>query len=49
MEKSKTAQELKKTAVGLIVSATEKILRTKVDAAKDAALIEESLQSFSAK
>jgi F-type H+-transporting ATPase subunit b len=48
MEKSKTAQELKKTAVGMIVSATEKILRTKINAEKDAALIEESLQSFSA-
>ena len=44
MEKSKAAQDVKKTAVSMILSATEKILRSKIDAEKDAALINESLQ-----
>jgi F-type H+-transporting ATPase subunit b len=49
MEKSKAAQEVKKAAVSMILSATEKILRSKIDAEKDAALIQESLQTVSAK
>ncbi|MCC7197322.1 F0F1 ATP synthase subunit B [Candidatus Peregrinibacteria bacterium] len=46
MEKDKVAQELKAKAVNLIVGATEKILREKLDASKDAKLIEENLKSF---
>jgi len=46
MEKDKVAQELKAKAVNLIVGATEKILREKLDASKDASLIEDSLKSF---
>jgi F-type H+-transporting ATPase subunit b len=45
MEKSKAAQEVKKNAVSMILAATEKILRSKIDAEKDAALIQESLQT----
>jgi F-type H+-transporting ATPase subunit b len=47
MEKSKTLEELKGSAVKLIVMAAEKILREKVDPAKDARLIEESLNAYS--
>ncbi len=46
MEKAKTAQELKTLAVDMVVAATEKILRKKVDAKEDLALIEESLKSY---
>ncbi len=49
MEKSKATQEVKKSAVSMIMSATEKILRSKIDSEKDAALIQESLQAYSAK
>lgn len=43
MEKAKTSQELKANAVNMIIAATEKVLREKVDPARDAKLIEESL------
>lgn len=48
MEKAKTAQELKGLAVGMIVAATEKVLREKLDSSKDSVLIEESLKGYSA-
>ncbi len=48
MEKAKTLQELKGKSVKLIVSAAEKILREKIDPVKDAQLIEESLNRYSA-
>lgn len=48
MEKAKTAQELKGLAVGMIVSAAEKILKEKLDPSKDSKLIEESLKGYSA-
>lgn len=46
MEKDKVAQELRLKAVNLIVGATEKILREKLDVPKDTKLIEENLKSF---
>ena len=46
MEKAKTVQELKMKSVHLIVKATEKLLREKIDAQKDTKMIEESLNSF---
>jgi F-type H+-transporting ATPase subunit b len=46
MEKAKTAQELKGMAVNLIVNATEKVLREKLDADRDRKLINESLQGI---
>jgi hypothetical protein len=48
MEKTKTAQEVKEKAANMIVSATEKVLRQKLDAAKDLQLVQESLNSYSA-
>jgi len=48
MEKTRTAQELKGLAVSMIVTATEKILREKLDAEKDGKLISESLQAHGA-
>lgn len=48
MEKAKTLQELKGKSVKMIVTTAEKILREKLDQAKDAKLIEESLNSYSA-
>lgn len=47
MEKAKTAQELKGLAVGMIVTAAEKVLKEKLDPAKDSRLIEESLKGYS--
>jgi F-type H+-transporting ATPase subunit b len=47
-EKAKTMQEIKASAVNTIIMAAEKILREKLDPAKDAKLIEESLNSYSA-
>jgi len=47
MEKAKTSQELKGMAVNLIVNATEKVLREKIDSDKDRNLILESLQAKS--
>lgn len=46
MEKDKVAQELRLKAVNLIVGATEKVLREKLDVPKDTKLIEENLKSF---
>lgn len=40
-EKSKTAQELKAMTVNMILAATEKVLRTKMDDAKDAKMVQE--------
>ena len=48
MEKARTAQELKGLAVGMIVAATEKVLREKLDPSKDSVLIEESLKGYTA-
>jgi F-type H+-transporting ATPase subunit b len=48
MEKAKTAQELKGMAVNMIVTATEKVLREKLDAERDGKLITESLQGHGA-
>jgi F-type H+-transporting ATPase subunit b len=48
MEKAKTMDELKTNAVHLVINATEKVLREKVDSAKDAKMIEESLNSYTA-
>jgi F-type H+-transporting ATPase subunit b len=48
LEKEKASMELKAKAVNLILAATEKVLREKLDAQKDAKLIEESLQGYSA-
>lgn len=47
MEKSKTLQELKGKAVSIVVKATEKILKEKLDSQKDAKFIDESLNSLS--
>jgi len=47
MEKAKTSQELKNMAVNLIVKATEKVLREKLDPEKDRNLILESLEAKS--
>jgi F-type H+-transporting ATPase subunit b len=46
MEKAKTMEELKAKAVGLIVMAAEKVIREKMDAGKDAKMIEDSLNSY---
>jgi len=48
MDKAKTAQELKAMAIGMVVSATEKVLREKVDPSKDSKMIEESLKGYTA-
>jgi len=48
MEKSKATQELKAMAVNMVIAATEKVLRTKMDPEKDSKMIEESLKSYSA-
>jgi F0F1-type ATP synthase membrane subunit b/b' len=48
MEKTKTSQELKALAVNMVVAATEKILREKMDPSKDSRMIEESLKSYPA-
>lgn len=48
LEKEKASMEIKAKAVNMILAATEKVLREKLDAQKDARLIEESLQGFSA-
>lgn len=48
MEKAKTLQELKGKAVGVIMMATEKILREKLDSQKDQKMIEESLNALQA-
>lgn len=47
MEKSKAAQELKAMAVNMVVAATEKVLRSKMDEELDSKMIEESLKSYS--
>ena len=47
MEKTKTAQELKGLAVGMIVTAAEKVLKEKLDPSKDSVLITESLKGYS--
>lgn len=47
MEKAKTAEELKSLAANMVVAATEKMLRKKIDAKEDLSLIEESLKSYS--
>jgi len=46
MEKTKTMEDLKAQAVSLIVKTAEKVIREKMDSAKDAKMIEESLNSF---
>lgn len=46
MERSKTMEDLKAQAVALIVKTAEKVIREKMDSAKDAKMIEESLNSF---
>jgi F-type H+-transporting ATPase subunit b len=48
MEKAKTAQEIKEKAADMIVTATEKVLRQKLDSDKDLQLVKESLNSYSA-
>ena len=48
LEKAKTLEELKKQAVGLVIMTAEKVIREKLDASKDAKMIEESLNSFAA-
>lgn len=48
MEKAKAMEELKKKAVGMVMMTAEKVLREKMDASKDAKMIEESLNSFAA-
>lgn len=47
MEKEKVLQEVKQRAVSLVVSATEKLLREKIDAEKDAKIIEQSIRQYS--
>lgn len=46
MEKAKTMQELKAQAVSLIIKTAEKVIREKMDAPKDAKMVEDSLNSF---
>lgn len=48
-EKSKLMQEVREEAASLVVMATEKILREKIDPKKDESLIKESLQSIKGK
>lgn len=48
MEKAKVAQELKAKAVNMVIAATEKVLRSKMNAESDSKMIEESLKSHSA-
>jgi len=48
MERAKTMEDLKAQAVALIVKTAEKVIREKMDSAKDAKMIEESLNSFAA-
>ena len=45
-EKEKAMQEVKSNAVNAIILAAEKILKEKLDPAKDAKLIEESIKSY---
>jgi F-type H+-transporting ATPase subunit b len=45
-EKAKALQEVKAEAVEMVLKATEKLLKQKIDAAKDAKLIEDSIQSY---
>ncbi len=47
-EKAKAMQEVKQTAVNAIIMAAEKLLKEKIDQPKDAKMIEESLNSYSA-
>lgn len=47
MEKAKTAEELKSLAANMVVAATEKMLRKKIDTKEDISLIEETLKSYS--
>ena len=47
-EKAKTMLEIKSSAINTIIMAAEKILREKMDPVRDAKLIEESLNSYSA-
>ncbi len=46
MEKEKVLQEVKARAVSLVVGATEKLLREKIDAQKDAKIIEQSMHEY---
>ena len=46
MEKAKAVEELKAMTVPLILKTAEKLLREKLDATKDAKMIEESLKSY---
>ena len=48
MEKAKTMDELKTQAVHLVIKTAEKVLREKIDPAKDARMIEETLNSYKA-
>ncbi len=48
MEREKTMQDMKAMAVNMVVKAAEKILREKIDGSKDAQLIQESINSYSA-
>lgn len=45
-EKAKALQEVRTQAVDLVVKAAEKLLKSKLDADKDAQLIKESIESF---
>ncbi|HRY91079.1 MAG TPA: F0F1 ATP synthase subunit B [Candidatus Gracilibacteria bacterium] len=47
-EKAKAMQELKASAVTTIVMAAERLLKEKIDPSRDAKLIEDSLNSYSA-
>lgn len=47
LEKSKAAQELKVQAVDLIIQTAEKVLKEKIDLARDQKLIEDSLKNYS--
>ncbi len=47
MEKSKAVEELKAMTVPLIIKTAEKLLREKLDASKDAQLIEQALKTYS--
>ncbi len=47
MERAKTLEELQGKATAIVIQATEKILRKKLDQQADAQLIRESIQSYS--
>jgi len=48
MEKAKTMEELKASAVSLIMQTAEKVIREKMDPSKDAKMIEENLHNYAA-